>query len=164
MSASWRIPGIDLSDMSAGLAGTTGHGPLSLAHQRGTPKPAGQSSDEHRINTHQLSTSSRTPLNLTIKSLTASPEQIQTTNQTKMSTQPHRDSTILLRDQYEWTTWINQIQARAAVYNIWNNLNLEHPVPFLVEPTLPEAPEPSGYHAPAGVQEASRPSELSAQG
>lgn len=81
-----------------------------------------------------------------------------------MSTQTHRDSTILLRDQYEWTAWINQIQARAAVYNIWNNLNPEHPVPFLVEPTLPEAPEPSGYHAAAGVQEASRPSELSAQG
>ncbi|KAF1922208.1 uncharacterized protein M421DRAFT_79179, partial [Didymella exigua CBS 183.55] len=32
------------------------------------------------------------------------------------------------------------------------------------EPTLPEAPEPSRYHAAAGVQEASRPLELSAQG
>jgi hypothetical protein len=81
-----------------------------------------------------------------------------------MSTLPQRDATVLLRDQDEWTTWINQIQARAAVYNIWNNLNPDHPVPFLVEPTLPEPPELSGYHPATGIQEASRPSELSAQG
>jgi hypothetical protein len=81
-----------------------------------------------------------------------------------MSTLTQRDATVLLRDQDEWTTWINQIQARAAVYNIWNNLNPDHLVPFLVEPTLPEPPELSGYHPATGIQEASRPSELSAQG
>jgi hypothetical protein len=49
-----------------------------------------------------------------------------------MSTLTQRDATVLLRDQDEWTTWINQIQARAAVYNIWNNLNPDYLVPFLV--------------------------------
>jgi hypothetical protein len=81
-----------------------------------------------------------------------------------MSTQPQRNATVLLHDQDEWTTWINQIQARAAVYNIWNNLKPDHPVPFLEEPTLPEPPELSGYHPATGIQEASRPSELSAHG
>jgi hypothetical protein len=81
-----------------------------------------------------------------------------------MSTLPQRDATVLLRDQDEWTTWINQIQARAAVYNIWNNLDPDHPVPFLAEPTLPEPPELSGYNPATGIQEPSRPSELSAQG
>jgi hypothetical protein len=71
-----------------------------------------------------------------------------------MNTLPQRDATVLLRDQDEWTTWINQIQARAAVYNIWNNLILDHLVPFLVEPTLPEPPEVSRYHPATGIQEA----------
>lgn len=42
--------------MSAGWAGITGHGPLGLAHQQGTPtgntKPTGQTSDGRKINHH----------------------------------------------------------------------------------------------------------------
>jgi hypothetical protein len=62
-----------------------------------------------------------------------------------------REAAIVLRDQDGWKTWINQIQARAAAYNIWNNLNPEHPVPFLTKPTLPTLIDLLIYHAVAAV-------------
>lgn len=81
-----------------------------------------------------------------------------------MDTPLQRNATVFLHNQEEWTTWINQIQARAAVHNIWNNLDPDSLVPFLAEPNLPDTPEPSGYTPASGIQEPSRPSELSAQG
>jgi hypothetical protein len=99
-------------------------------------------------------------MNLTIKSLTAPTK----TQPNAMAAQSTREVAIVLRDQDGWKTWINQIQARAAAHNIWNNLNPEHPVPFITKPTLPAPIDLSIYHPVAAVQVASQVSELSAQG
>ncbi|KAG6073550.1 hypothetical protein E4U16_004492 [Claviceps sp. LM84 group G4] len=74
------------------------------------------------------------------------------------------DGIIALRDQDDWTTWFHQIHARAVAHNVWIYFKPDNPLPFPVKPTLPELPRPSQYPPARGIEEATRPSELSALG
>ncbi|KAG6175883.1 hypothetical protein E4U27_005716 [Claviceps purpurea] len=80
-----------------------------------------------------------------------------------MNTPPQHDAFVLLCDRQDWTTWIFQIQGRAAAYNIWDNIKLDCPVPFLEKPTRPILPSLSRYYRGTSIQEPSNPSELSPQ-
>ncbi|KAG5935466.1 hypothetical protein E4U60_003150 [Claviceps pazoutovae] len=74
------------------------------------------------------------------------------------------DGIIGLRDQDDWTTWFDQIHARAVAQNVWIYFKPDNPLSFPVKPTLPEPPKLSEYPPARGIEEATRPSELSAQG
>ncbi|KAG5915678.1 hypothetical protein E4U61_004393 [Claviceps capensis] len=80
-----------------------------------------------------------------------------------MNTQPQHDAFVLLCDHQDWTTWIFQIQGRAAAHNIWDNIKLDCPVPFLEKPTRPILARLSRYYRGTSIQEPSNPSELSPQ-
>ncbi|KAG6154197.1 hypothetical protein E4U37_002309 [Claviceps purpurea] len=74
------------------------------------------------------------------------------------------DGIIGLRDQDDWMTWFDQIHARAVAKNVWVYFKPDNPLPFPVRPTLPEPPTLSEYPPARGIEEVTRPSELSAQG
>ncbi|KAG6318668.1 hypothetical protein E4U22_005197 [Claviceps purpurea] len=74
------------------------------------------------------------------------------------------DGIIGLRDQDDWMTWFDQIHARAVAKNVWVYFKPDNPLPFPVRPTLPEPPKLSEYPPARGIEEVTRPSELSAQG
>ncbi|KAG6227167.1 hypothetical protein E4U26_001871 [Claviceps purpurea] len=72
-----------------------------------------------------------------------------------MDAQLQPDAPIILRSDKQWTAWLHQIQSCAVAYNIWNNINPDHPVPFLEEPKTPDlstqdytaCEEDSDYHS-----------------
>lgn len=57
-----------------------------------------------------------------------------------MDAQPQPDAPIILHSlgsHEQWRAWLHQIQSCAVAYNIWDNINPDHPVPFLEEPKTP---------------------------
>ncbi|KAG6035285.1 hypothetical protein E4U19_004943 [Claviceps sp. Clav32 group G5] len=55
-----------------------------------------------------------------------------------MDAQLHPDAPIILCSDEQWTAWLHQIQSCAVAYNIWDNINPDHPVPFLEKPKTPD--------------------------
>jgi hypothetical protein len=117
-------------------------------------------------------------LNLTIKSLTVPTKRDQTrpnatkrdqtrpnaTKRNQMATQSTRDTTTVLRDHTDWTTWISQLQSRCLVYEIWHKIDPESTAALLPKSAIPEPPLPSEYTPAANVLNATRVSELSTAG
>ena len=81
-----------------------------------------------------------------------------------MSNLQQRNATIILHDQTDYATWLTQIQARCVAYNIWENIRRVTPVPFLLEPIQIRLPAFENYAPVAGIEEATRLSELSNAG
>jgi hypothetical protein len=113
-------------------------------------------------------------VNLTIKSLTAPTKALPKRNQAQpnatkaqpnaMAAQSTRDTTTVLRDHTDWTTWISQLQSRCIVYNIWDKIDPESTAALLPKPAIPEPPRPAEYTPAANVLNATRVSELSTAG
>ena len=76
-------------------------------------------------------------------------------------------ATVLLRDEHDYRAWYNQLEARCATYNIWDQVNPDGTKLPLTEPTPPELPDCAEYAPatglPAGTVPA-RPSDLSSSG
>jgi hypothetical protein len=81
-----------------------------------------------------------------------------------MAAQSTRDTTTVLRDHTDWTTWISQLQSRCIVYKIWDKIDPESTAALLPKPAIPEPPLPSEYTPAANVLSATRVSELSTAG
>jgi hypothetical protein len=81
-----------------------------------------------------------------------------------MAAQSTRDTTTVLRDHTDWTTWISQLQSRCIVYQIWDKIDPESTAVLLPKPAIPQPPLPSGYTPAANVVTATRVSELSTAG
>jgi hypothetical protein len=81
-----------------------------------------------------------------------------------MATQSTRDTTTVLRDHTNWTTWISQLQARCVVYKIWDQIDPDATTIPTPEPTVPLPPSVADYTPAANILSATRASELSTQG
>ncbi|KAL5398755.1 hypothetical protein PMIN03_012746 [Paraphaeosphaeria minitans] len=86
-----------------------------------------------------------------------------------MATQnPFRtDGTTILRDENDYRTWLSQLQARCAAYDVWKKVNPESNERPLPKPIEPELPDFATYAPNANIGDGETPnrlSELSASG
>jgi hypothetical protein len=81
-----------------------------------------------------------------------------------MAAQSTRDTTTVLRDYTDWTTWISQLQSRCIVYKIWDKIDPELTAALLPKPAIPEPPLLSEYTLAANMLSATQVSELSTAG
>ena len=81
-----------------------------------------------------------------------------------MTHQHHRDPTVTLRDQTDYTGWLAQLQARCVVYSIWDKISPDAVEPLLMKPTPVRAPIIVDYTPATNVDVPERQSELSASG
>ena len=55
------------------------------------------------------------------------------------------NATVILRDENDYRTWYNQLQARCTAYNIWDQVNPDATNNPTMEPTQPDLPDISQY-------------------
>jgi hypothetical protein len=78
-----------------------------------------------------------------------------------MATQSTRDTTTVLRDHINWTTWISQLQARCVVYKIWDQIDPDATTIPTLELTVPLPLLVADYILAANILSATRALELS---
>ncbi|PVH93318.1 hypothetical protein DM02DRAFT_696302 [Periconia macrospinosa] len=70
-----------------------------------------------------------------------------------MATQitPRIDGTVILRDENNYQTWLSQLQARCAAYDVWTKVDPNSTTTPLAKRREPELPEFSAYTPNANV-------------
>jgi hypothetical protein len=81
-----------------------------------------------------------------------------------MAQNTHRDPTVMLRDQSDYTGWLAQLQARCLVHSVWDKINPDATEPLLFKPVPVRAPIIADYTPAANVETPERQSDLSSSG
>ncbi|KAL6162620.1 hypothetical protein ACJQWK_11542 [Exserohilum turcicum] len=71
------------------------------------------------------------------------------------------NATVILRDENDYRTWYNQLQARCEAYKVWAQVDPDSTTTPLAEPSQPGLPDISDYTPSSALGEGRVPARLS---